>query len=69
MFDFFLVLVTEVDRPRDARLDPLPPVPADPRRVRARLARERYFTKQKFADPEATIRRAAAVRRAQRRRR
>jgi hypothetical protein len=34
-----------------------------------RLARQRYFTKQKFADPEATIRRRGGSRRPGRRRR
>ena len=34
-----------------------------------RLARQRYFTKQKFADPEATIRRRGGQRRPPRRRR
>lgn len=34
-----------------------------------RLARQRYFSKQKFADPEATIRRRGGQRRSQRRRR
>jgi hypothetical protein len=34
-----------------------------------RLARQRYFTKQKFADPEATIRRRSGPRRQRRRRR
>jgi hypothetical protein len=34
-----------------------------------RLARQRYFTKQKFADPEATIRRRGGSRRPARRRR
>jgi hypothetical protein len=34
-----------------------------------RLARQRYFTKQKFADPEATIRRRGGARRPPRRRR
>ena len=40
------------------------------RAYETRLARERYFTKQKFADPEATIRkRPAPARQRQRRRR
>jgi hypothetical protein len=34
-----------------------------------RLARERYFTRQKFADPEATIRRRGGRRQQRRRRR
>jgi hypothetical protein len=51
VFDFLLVLATEI-----IGLTALVWI----RFVRAayeqRLARERYFTKQKFADPEATIR-------------
>ena len=35
VFDFFLVLATTIIGLGDARLDPLPPLPADPRRVRA----------------------------------
>jgi hypothetical protein len=34
-----------------------------------RLARERYFSKQKFADPEATIKRRGGRRQPRRRRR
>ena len=57
VFDFFLVLITEIIgigtlvwiRFRGSRR-------CSPR-TRHKLARERYYTKQKFADPEATIRR------------
>jgi hypothetical protein len=34
-----------------------------------RLARERYYSKQKFADPDATIRKRSGGRRQRRRRR
>jgi hypothetical protein len=34
-----------------------------------RLAKERYFTKQKYADPEATIKRRGPARRQQRQQR
>ncbi len=68
VFDFFLVLLTEVIGIgtliwiRFVRFPPLL------RAQEQRLARERFFTKQKFADPEATIRRRGG-RRTQRRRR
>ena len=35
----------------------------------ARLARERYYSKQKFSDPESTIKRRGGRRQQQRRRR
>ena len=68
VFDFFIVLLTEfvgIGTLIWIRFVRFPPL------VRAqeqRLARERYFSKQKFADPEATIRRRGG-RRQQRRRR
>lgn len=68
VFDLFLVLVTEVIGIGTLvwiRFRRFPPILAA---HEARLARERYFSKQKFADPEATIRRRAS-RRQQRRRR
>jgi len=68
VFDLFLVLVTEVIGIGALvwiRFRRFPPILAA---HEARLARERYFSKQKFADPEATIRRRGA-RRSQRRRR
>ena len=68
VFDLFLVLTTEVIGIGTLvwiRFRRFPPILAA---HEARLARERYFSKQKFADPEATIRRRGG-RRVQRRRR
>ena len=68
VFDLFLVLVTEaigIGTLVWIRFRRFPPILAA---HEARLARERYFSKQKFADPEATIRRRGG-RRQQRRRR
>jgi hypothetical protein len=68
VFDWILVLVTEVIGIGALvwiRFRRFPPILAA---HEARLARERYFSKQKFADPEATIRRRGS-RRTQRRRR
>lgn len=68
VFDLFLVLLTEVIGIGALvwiRFRRFPPILAS---HEARLARERYFSKQKFADPEATIRRRGS-RRTQRRRR
>ncbi len=68
VFDLFLVLLTEligIGALVWIRFRRFPPILAA---HEARLARERYFTKQKFADPEATIRRRGS-RRTQRRRR
>jgi len=67
VFDYLLVLLTQVIGIGTLiwiRLLRFPPIL---RAHEARLARERYFTKQKFADPEATIRRRGG-RRQQRRR-
>jgi hypothetical protein len=71
VFDYILVLLTQVIGLGTLvwiRFVRFPPVL---RAHEQRLARERYFTKQKFADPEATIRKRSAGggRRAQRRRR
>ena len=70
VFDYFLVLLTQVIGLGTMvwiRFIRFPPVL---RAHEQRLARERYFTKQKFADPEATIRRRGGRRqRAQKRRR
>jgi len=69
VFDLFLVLTTEVIGLGTLvwiRFRRFPPILAA---HEARLARERYFSKQKFADPEATIRRRGPSRRSQRRRR
>jgi hypothetical protein len=66
VFDLFLVLITEVIGIGALvwiRFRRFPPILAA---HEARLARERYFSKQKFADPEATIRRRGS-RRQQRR--
>lgn len=68
VFDLFLVLLTEligIGTLVWIRFRRFPPILAA---HEARLARERYFSKQKFADPEATIRRRGS-RRTQRRRR
>ena len=70
VFDFFLVLVTEVIGLGDAGLDPLPALPADPRAPTRRGSRGSATSrKQKFADPEATIRKRARRPTAQRQRR
>jgi hypothetical protein len=68
VFDLFLVLTTEVIGIGALvwiRFRRFPPILAA---HEVRLARERYYSKQKFADPEATIRRRGG-RRQQRRRR
>jgi hypothetical protein len=68
VFDLFLVLVTEaigIGTLVWIRFRRFPPILAA---HETRLARERYYSKQKFADPEATIRRRGG-RRSQRRRR
>ena len=68
VFDLFLVLTTEVIGIGALvwiRFRRFPPILAA---HEARLARERYYSKQKFADPEATIRRRGS-RRPQKRRR
>lgn len=68
VFDFFIVLLTEVIGIgtliwiRFLRFPPLL------RAHEAKLARERYYSKQKYADPDQTIRRRGG-RRSQRRRR
>lgn len=68
VFDLFLVLLTAligIGALVWVRFRRFPPILAA---HETRLARERYFSKQKFADPEATIRRRGS-RRQQRRRR
>jgi hypothetical protein len=68
VFDFFIVLLTQVIGIgtliwiRFLRFPPLL------RAHEAKLARERYYSKQKYADPDQTIRRRGG-RRSQRRRR
>ena len=67
VFDFLLVLATAIIGIGTlvwVRFSRFPPLL---RAHEQRLARQRYFSKQKFADPEATIRRRGG-RRAQRRR-
>jgi hypothetical protein len=69
VFDFILVLATMVIGLGTlvwVRFIRFPPILAAHEQ---RLARQRYFSKQKFADPEATIRRRSGPRRPQRRRR
>ncbi len=71
VFDFFIVLLTQfigIGTLVWIRFRRFPPILAA---HEARLARERYYTKQKFADPEATIRKRPTGRRSrsQRRRR
>ncbi len=63
VFDFFIVLLTEVIGIGTLvwiRFSRFPPILAA---HEARLARERYYTKQKFADPESTIKRRGGGRR------
>jgi hypothetical protein len=71
VFDFFIVLVTEIIGIATLvwiRFLRFPPMLEA---YQARLARERYYTKQKFADPEATIKKRGGRRaaRSQKRRR
>jgi hypothetical protein len=69
VFDFILVLPTAIIGLGTlvwVRFVRFPPIL---RAHEQRLARQRYFTKQKFADPEATIRRRVGPRRQRRRRR
>ena len=71
VFDFFLVVLTAIIGIGTLvwiRFRRFPPILAA---HETRLARERYYTKQKFADPEATIRKRGTGRRGrtQRRRR
>jgi hypothetical protein len=69
VFDFILVLATGVIGIGTlvwVRFFRFPPLL---RAHEQRLARQRYYTKQKFADPEATIRRRGGRRPARRRRR
>ena len=57
VFDFFIVLLTEIVGIGTMvwiRFVHFPPMLAA---YEHKLARERYYTKQKFAEPEATIRR------------
>jgi hypothetical protein len=68
-FDYFLVLATQIIGIGALvwiRFIRFPPFFAA---YEARLARERYFTKQKYATPEATIKKKSASGRQQRQRR
>ena len=68
-FDFILVLATEIIGLATLvwiRFVRFPPFLAA---YEQKLARERYFTKQKYADPEATIRKRSATPQRQRQRR
>ena len=63
VFDFLLVLTTEIIGIAAMvwiRFMRFPPALAA---YEQRMARERYFTKQKYSDPEATIRKRSAGRR------
>jgi hypothetical protein len=69
VFDFILVLATLVAGLATLvwiRFLRFPPML---RAYEQRLARQRYFSKQKFTDPQATIRRRGGSRRPRRRRR
>lgn len=69
VFDFILVLATVIIGLGALvwiRFFRFPPILAAHQQ---RLARQRYFSKQKFADPEATIRRRGGRRQQRRRRR
>ncbi len=69
VFDFILVLTTGIIGLAALvwiRFRRFPPFFAA---YEQRLARERYFTKQKYADPEATIRKRASTPQRQRQRR
>ncbi len=69
VFDFILVLATLVIGLGALvwiRFFRFPPILAA---YEQRLARQRYFSRQKFAEPEATIRRRGGPRRQRRRRR
>jgi hypothetical protein len=71
VFDFFIVLITQIIGIGTLvwiRFLRFPPILAA---HEARLARERYYTKQKFADPETTIKKRPGRRaaRSQKRRR
>jgi hypothetical protein len=69
VFDFILVLATLITGLATLvwiRFLRFPPML---RAYEQRLARQRYFSKQKFTDPQATIRRRGGSRRPRRRRR
>jgi hypothetical protein len=69
VFDFILVLATLITGLGTLvwiRFLRFPPIL---RAYEQRLARQRYYSKQKFTDPQATIRRRGGARRQRRRRR
>ena len=69
VFDFLLVLTTEIIGLGTLvwiRFRRFPPLLAA---YEQRMARERYFTKQKYADPDATIKKRPGGRRQQRQQR
>lgn len=69
VFDYLLVLLTQIIGIGTlvwVRFVRFPPIL---RAYEAKLARERYFTRQRFAEPEATIRRRGGRRQTRRRRR
>jgi hypothetical protein len=63
VFDFILVLATEIIGLGTLVWIRFVRFPPDLAAYEQRLARERYFTKQKYADPEATIRKRGGGRR------
>lgn len=69
VFDFFLVLATQIIGLGALVWIRFVRFPPFFRAYEARLARQRYFTKQKYADPEATIRKRGGGRRQQRQQR
>jgi hypothetical protein len=69
VFDYLLVLATEIIGLGTLAWIRFVRFPPELATYEQRLARERYFTKQKFADPEATIRKRGGGRRPQRSRR
>lgn len=69
VFDFILVLLTAVAGLGTLAWIHFRRFPPLLRAHEARLARERYYTRQKFADPEATIKRRGGRRTNRRRRR
>ena len=69
VFDFFLVLATQIIGLGALVWIRFVRFPPFFRAYEARLARQRYFTKQKYADPEATIKKRGGGRRQQRQQR
>jgi hypothetical protein len=63
VFDLFLVLLTEAIGLATLVWIRFIRVPPMLEAYQARLAKERYFTRQRFSDPEATIKRRGGARR------